>query len=206
MSLIGWIAQSRAILTAIDLAKQVEATDVADAPPPSAETSLDAIIPVSHLQIGPTAIWAVLAIGGLIAWAAWISRIVDNLPALGVGYARLSPQIAFVENFLMGRNLYSMPARVREVTRMLHPAGGGDDLLALAWLFLFGSLVVGRVGAWVGRFLAGTEADYLRGRIVVGGLTTVMGIAGFLLVVSVINRVEQLAEDRAATAVGATAG
>ena len=205
MSLIGWIAQSRAILTAIEVAKEVEATDFADAPPPSAESALDAIIPISHLQIGPTAIWAVLAIGALIAWSAWISRVVDNLPALGVGYARVSPQIAFVENFLMGRNLYSMPARVREVTQMLHPAGGGDDLLALAWLFLFGSLVVGRIGAWVGRFLAATEADYLRSRIVVGGLTTMIAIAGYLLVVTVINRVEQLAEDRAATVVGATA-
>jgi len=208
MSLIGWIAQSRAILTAIEVAKQAEPSDVTDLvpPPPSAETALDALIPVSHLQIGPTAIWAVLAIGALIAWSAWISRIVDNLPALGVGYARVSPQIAFIENFLMGRNLYSMPARVREVTKMLHPSGGGDDLLALAWLFLFGSVVVGRIGAYVGRFLASTEADYLRSRIVVGGITTMIAIAGYLLVVAVINRVEQLAEDRAATGVGAAAG
>ena len=146
-----------------------------------------------------------LAIGALIAWSAWISRVVDNLPALGVGYARVSPQIAFIENFLMGRNLYSMPARVREVTRMLHPTGGGDDLLALAWLLLFGSVVVNRVGAYIGRFLATTEADYLRSRIVIGGLTTIIAVVGYLLVVVVINRVEQLAEDRAATAVGAAA-
>src|SRR6266508_3109580 len=162
----------------------------------SRERAIVAVIPVSHLELPLTALWVLLAVGALVAWAAWLSRVVDNLPALGVGYARVSPQIAFVENFLMGRNLYSMPARVREVTQKLHRAGGGDEILAVAWLALFGSVVGGRIGFYVARILADTEADYLRARIVVGGLTTVVALAGYMLVVGVIRRVERLSEER----------
>jgi hypothetical protein len=206
-SIAGWLAQSQAILAAIDVQDQA----TADTPERVAGIAFDAVIPVSHLQLPLTALWVLLAVGALVAWAAWLSRVVDNLPALGAGYARVSPQIAFVENFLMGRNLYSMPARVREVTQKLHPAGGGDEILAAAWLALFGSVVGGRIGFYVARILAGTEADYLRARIVVGGLTTVVALGGYLLVVGVIRRVERLSEERAAgvgadTAASAAAG
>jgi hypothetical protein len=192
-SLVGWIAQSGAILRVIDeraKAGQVEA--------PVTEVALDTIIPVSHLQIGPTTVWAILGVCALVAWAAWLSRVVDNLPALRVGYARVSPQMAFIENFLMGRNLYSMPARVREVTNMLHPDGGGDEILAAAWLALFGSVIVGRVGAYGASLLAGSDDAYLRARIIIGGLTCIIAICGYVLVVAVIRRVERLAERRAA--------
>jgi hypothetical protein len=198
-SFAGWVAQSRAILTAID----VQASTPPDDPAAVATFALDTIIPVSHLQVPMTVLWVALAGGALIAWAAWLSRVVDNLPALGVGYARVSPQMAFIENFLMGRNLYSMPARVREVTQKLHPAGGGDEILALAWLALFGSVIGGRVGFYLAHILAGSEADYLRARIVVGGLTTLVAIVGYVLVVAVIQRVEGLAEDRATGLAGA---
>jgi hypothetical protein len=207
VSLVGWIAQSRAILAAID------APEVAPSDDPAAVTALafDAVIPVSHLQVPLTVLWVVLAIAALTAWAAWLSRVVDNLPSLGLGYARVSPQMAFIENFLMGRNLYSMPARVREVTQKLHPAGGGDEILAVAWLALFGSVIGGRFGFYVARFLAGSEDDYLRARIVVGGFTTLVALAGYVLVVAVIQRVERLAEARAGAltaglAHGATGG
>jgi hypothetical protein len=196
VSIVGWLAQSQAILAAIDVLDPA----TADTPERAAEIAFDAVIPVSHLQLPLTALWVVLAVGALVAWAAWLSRVVDNLPALGVGYARVSPQIAFIENFLMGRNLYSMPARVREVTQKLHPAGGGDEILAVAWLALFGSVVGGRIGFYVARILAGSEADYLRARIVVGGLTTVVALGGYMLVVGVIRRVELLSEERAAAA------
>jgi len=202
VSIVGWLAQSQAILAAIDIQDQA----TADAPERALGIAFDAVIPVSHLQLPLTALWVILAAGALVAWAAWLSRVVDNLPALGAGYARVSPQIAFVENFLMGRNLYSMPARVREVTQKLHPAGGGDEILAAAWLALFGSVVGGRIGFYVARILAGTEADYLRARIVVGGLTTVVALGGYLLVVGVIRRVELLSEERAAVAGANVAG
>jgi hypothetical protein len=196
VSIVGWLAQSQAILAAIEVEDQA----TADTPERAVGIAFDAVIPVSHLQLPLTGLWVLLAVGALVAWAAWLSRVVDNLPALGVGYARVSPQIAFVENFLMGRNLYSMPARVREVTQKLHPAGGGDEILAAAWFALFGSVVGGRIGFYVARILADTEADYLRARIVVGGLTTVVALGGYLLVIGVIRRVELLSEERAAVA------
>jgi hypothetical protein len=196
VSIVGWLAQSQAILAAIEVEDQA----TADTPERAVGIAFDAVIPVSHLQLPLTALWVLLAVAALVAWAAWLSRVVDNLPALGVGYARVSPQIAFVENFLMGRNLYSMPARVREVTQKLHPAGGGDEILAAAWLALFGSVIGGRIGFYVARILADTQADYLRARIVVGGLTTVVALGGYLLVVGVIRRVEVLSEERAAVA------
>ena len=33
----------------------------------------------------------------LVAYAAWIRGVVANLPALGLGYSRVSPQMAFIE-------------------------------------------------------------------------------------------------------------
>ena len=205
-SIVGWIGQSRAILVAIEVEKEAPPpTDPSAAAAHATGFALDAIMPISHLQVSLTTVWIVLAVAALVAWAAWLSRVVDNLPALGLGYSRVSPQIAFVENFLMGRNLYSMPARVREVTQKLHPAGGGDGILALAWLTLFGSVIAGRVGFYFARLLAGSEADYLRARIVIGGLTTVLAFVGYVLVVGVIIRVERLSDTRAAAVAGSQA-
>src|SRR5206468_1205325 len=81
-----------------------------------------------------------------VAWAAWLSRVIDNLPALGVGYSRVTPRTAFFESLIPVWNLFMLPARVREATRMLHPQGGGDGLIALAWLVIFVPWVVLTVG------------------------------------------------------------
>jgi hypothetical protein len=102
-----------------------------------------------------------LGIVALVSYAAWISRVVENLPALGLGYSRVSPTMAFFEPLIPGVNLYSLPARAGEVVAKLEGNGRGMALIGLGWLLGFGPLVV---GAWITRIGRVTEdgADLLR--------------------------------------------
>lgn len=90
-----------------------------------------------------------LGILALVAYGAWISRVVENLPIAGAGYSRVSPTFAFVEPLIPGFNLYSLPARLAEVTRKLEESGPGLPLIAIAWLLVvgppLGALVISRV-------------------------------------------------------------
>jgi hypothetical protein len=83
------------------------------------------------------AVWLVAAVVLTTGWAAWISRVVDNLPALGLGYAHSSPRMAFVESFLIGPTAVFAPARLREVARKLDPAVG-PGLVNASWLLVVG--------------------------------------------------------------------
>ena len=84
----------------------------------------------------------VMAVVALLAYAAWISRVVSNLPALGVGYSRVSSTMAFIEPLIPGFNLYALPARVGEVLRKLDDKGNGLPLLGLAWILFIGPLAM----------------------------------------------------------------
>ncbi|HEY0443400.1 MAG TPA: hypothetical protein VGC90_04175, partial [Candidatus Limnocylindrales bacterium] len=76
-----------------------------------------------------------LAASALVAWAAWLSRVIDNVPTVGLGWPSSTPTSAFFENFLPGLNLLRIPAIVRDVVRRLEPSGGrGESLIAAAWL------------------------------------------------------------------------
>jgi hypothetical protein len=72
----------------------------------------------------------------LIAYALWISRVVANLPALGVGWSRVSPTMAMIEPLIPGFNLYALPARVGEVIRKLDERGAAIPLLGLGWILV----------------------------------------------------------------------
>ena len=142
--------------------------------------------------------YAGLVILAFVAWAAWLSRVVDNLPALGVGYSRATPRMAFIESVIPVFNLFRLPARVREVTRLLHPQGGGDGLIAAAWLVMFAGWVILAVGfrLLVAAQMIDESADPLPTfsalRAIALGSTSI----GLLIVVAVIRRVEALAEAR----------
>ena len=104
---------------------------------------------------------AACGIAALVCYGAWISRVVENLPALGVGFSRVSPTMAFFEPLIPGVNLYSLPARAGEVVTKLEGNGRGMVLIGLAWLLGFGPIVV---AAWILRIgrIAESGADLLR--------------------------------------------
>lgn len=140
--------------------------------------------------------WVPIAVAGLIMWAAWISRMMDNLPALGLGYPQVTPTMAFVENFLPGFNIFRMPARIREVTRKLQP-NGDQGLIAVAWLALFGSWLIARVATLVIVFTIKPIEGRLQASVVIDGIVAVVGLVGYLLVILIIVRTERMAEARA---------
>ncbi|TAK00144.1 MAG: hypothetical protein EPO36_09720 [Chloroflexota bacterium] len=132
----------------------------------------------------------------LLSYAAWISRVVDNLPALGAGYSRVGPTMAFIEPLLPLINVYSLAARAGEVIQKLGGGTHGLALVALAWLLVVPTF---GVSAWILRFerYAGTVADFFRG----AGLTLLVtfGIQSIGLVVGlwVIWHIESLCSARA---------
>ena len=160
-----------------------------------ADLSVIEILSETSLQVFVLA-WVPIAVGGLIMWAAWISRMMDNLPALGLGYPRVTPTMAFVENFLPGFNLFRMPARIREITGKLDPTGN-QGLIAVAWLALFGSWLIARVAAFLIGFAIQSVEGRLQAFVVIDGIVAVVGLVGYLMVIAIIIRTEQLAGARA---------
>src|SRR4029077_5959627 len=93
----------------------------------------------------------------LVAYGAWISRVVDNLPALGAGYSRVSPRTAFIEPLIVGYNVISLPARVGEVLRKLDHTNRGQAIIAAAFLAFTGPLVAIFVFYRFSRFFANRD-------------------------------------------------
>ena len=112
----------------------------------------DAVLPL--LPVLPA-----IAAVALLAYAAWISRVVSNLPALGLGYSRVSETMAFIEPLIPGFNLYALPARVGEVLRKLDPKGNGLPLLGLAWVLFVVPVAI--VAVAVRLSLSGSRFDSL---------------------------------------------
>lgn len=82
------------------------------------------------------ALTPILGAVALIGYALWISRVVANLPALGVGWSRVSAQMAMLEPLIPGFNLYALPARVGEVIRKLDERSTALPLLGLGWILV----------------------------------------------------------------------
>lgn len=139
----------------------------------------------------------ILILATLVTWGAWISRVVDNLPALGAGYSRATPRIAFIENIVPGVNLLRLPARVSEVTRLLHPTGGGNGLLTVAWLVMYAGwflfIVVDRIALYAGV----NVRDFAHMSTVLLGLVAATTVFGLMVTVAILSRVEKLADYRA---------
>jgi hypothetical protein len=137
----------------------------------------------------------VLGVAALVAYSAWISRVVDNLPALGAGYSRVSPTMAFIEPLLLGVNLYSLPARAGEVVRILEGAGRGQLLIALAWICVVVPVVI---GAWVLRvgWITESGADLLRTIGATLLVTFAFQAVGLVLGLAVIWHIEGLCRTR----------
>ena len=164
----------------------------------------DALFQQRFLFLIPAPVIGVLA---LLAYAAWIRRAVVNVPALGLGFASVSPTWAFVEPLIPGFNLYSIPARIAEVIQKLGGHLYATALIGLAWIFLVGPAVVLVYVARFTRFL-GTGAELLRVTSIGAIVVFVFQALALALMLVVLWQVEKLLRAKAAsvgTAKAATA-
>jgi hypothetical protein len=154
----------------------------------------DASLTLLSLLGGGGLVCAVIAVA---AWAAWLSRVVDNIPALGLGWPTVTPSAAFIESFLPGVNLFRVPAIVRDVINKLGGGPRGDTLIAAAWLGLVGGVIVPRFARYVSGPLtldspeAAASFGLLAGQVGLG-----LTIVGAIFLIALIRQVESLAQRR----------
>ncbi len=149
----------------------------------------------------------VVALLVLVVWAAWLSRVVTEMPALGLGYPPTSGLMAFVENFVPLLNLLRVPAIVRDVVRRLDPASRrGNALISAAWLGIFGGFLLPRVGGFLNVFGAGSLERRLRNQLLLEGVSTGLVVVGALFLVVLIWWIEtRIARHRTAQVAVASA-
>jgi hypothetical protein len=145
------------------------------------------------LLLVPAPVVGVLA---LLAYAAWIRQVVANLPALGLGFGRVSPTWAFAEPLIPGFNLYSIPARIAEVIQKLGGHLYATALIGLAWLLV---IVPAALLLYVARFtrIFGTGADLLRVTSLSSLIVFAFQTAALVLMLVVIWQVEKLQRAKA---------
>jgi hypothetical protein len=84
----------------------------------------------------------------LVFFAAWLSRVVGNVPALGGGLPGTSPGRAFVATLIPIVNLRTVPGTIQDVLYRLDPKAGGLIMVAVAWVGLVASWIVARIAGW----------------------------------------------------------
>jgi ribosomal protein L40E len=140
----------------------------------------------------------VIGVLALLAYAAWIRRIIENLPALGLGFARVSPTWAFVEPLIPGFNLYSIPARIAEVIEKLGGHLYATALIGLAWFLV---VVPAALLVYLARFTGflGTGAELLRVTSIGALVVFVFQVVALALMLVVLWQVEKLHRAKAAS-------
>jgi hypothetical protein len=146
----------------------------------------------------------ILGVAALVAYAAWISRVVGNLPALGLGYSRVSSQMAFIEPLIPGFNIYALPARLGEVLKKVDEKGPGLPLLGLSFILVIGAPLAAGVLIRVSRELE-ASGDFLR----TSGFTLLLAFSvqavGLAIGLYLVWQVERLTRSRAAESGGPSA-
>jgi hypothetical protein len=155
----------------------------------------DALFQQRLLFLIPGPVIGVLA---LLAYALWIRRVVENLPALGVGFSRVSPTWAFFEPLIPGFNLYSIPTRIAEVIQKLGGHLYATALIGLAWILVIGPALI---LVYVARFtrLFGTGADLLRVTSLSSLVVFAFQSVALVLMLVVLWQVEKLLREKAAS-------
>jgi len=131
-----------------------------------------------------------------MAFMAWLSRAIDNVPALGGGTPSASPRWAIAWWFIPFANLGMPYEVVRDLdARMSDQPRAGHPILLVAWWFTFvGSVVLSGVAVELG-------TDTARAAITtyaVGLASVVLTAAAAVLAVFVVRRIERAASARAA--------
>jgi hypothetical protein len=143
-----------------------------------------------------------LAVAGaaLVAFALWLSRVVSNLPTIGLGWPNVTPNAAIFESIVPGVNLYRVPAILRDIVNRLEPDGKGDALIAGAWLGLVGGVLLPRVASWGVAFVAGSLAEFTALRVLAGQLGLGLTVAGGIVLIVLIQWIETRMDARSRVA------
>jgi len=145
--------------------------------------SIDLFTVVAIVQLAAVAL-------ALVAWAAWLSRVVGNLPAVGAGYPNVTPRAAFLENFVPFLNFLRVPAILRDVVRRLDPGGRGDALIAAAWLGLVGGILVPRFAGPVVQIASPDVGSAVDASVVVAQVGIGFQVAGGLFLIALMGWIE----------------
>lgn len=158
---------------------------------------------------------------GFIAWGAWLSRVVSNVPALGGGWPTSTADAAFVSSIVPGYNLYSATSILRDAMTRLSDAGKTRmGLLTAWWIFLLLAIlpIIGLIPGPVFFIRYGyrllidlvvgvTEAvthGEVSPSLVANGVNGVLLVIAATLAILLVNHVESLQEARLPIAKTAT--
>ncbi len=146
----------------------------------------------------------------LLFFAAWLSRVVSNVPALGGGIPGTSPWRAFVTTLVPGLNLRTVPGTIQDVLYRLDPKAGGFFMVAIAWIGLVGSWIISVIAS---QYLSvrlvfdirnatslGEAVDSVRGLVsaafVIDVVTAILTGLGALVLILVMVRIERRSSAR----------
>jgi hypothetical protein len=168
----------------------------------------EAVGPTFIVGIDMTLLLAVIqglfVIAALVGFASWLSRVVANVPALGGGYTNVTPQMAFIENFIPVANLFRIPAILRDVMQRLEAGGKGDALLIASWLAFVSAIFLPRLNIFVA-FVSEDLAAVIEGAAILGLISVVLQALGGVFLVLLMGHVESVQAARAASTVAAAA-
>ncbi len=151
------------------------------------------------------------AVAALVFFAAWLSRVISNIPTLGGGNPGITPTRAFIYPLIPLWNLIKVPGIVQNALYRLDPRAGGFWMVMLAWFGLVGSWLVSFFGGWVLGFgligsvsksIDSTEAltaallSYFDKLVVLTVVTALMVVFGALVLVLVMSRIERRSRQR----------
>jgi hypothetical protein len=146
----------------------------------------------------------------LLFFAAWLSRVVSNVPALGGGVPNTSPGRAFVNTLIPVVNLWTVPGMIQDVMYRLDPKGGGLFMVGLAWLGLVGSFFISFIAGWYLNLRttfdtasADTAAEFVKAArplytasVILDVITSVLVIVGAIVLILVMMRIERRSRAR----------
>lgn len=147
----------------------------------------------------------VVGAAALVAFALWLSRVVGNVPTVGLGWTNVTPQGAIFEALIPGVNLYRVPAVLRDIANRLEPGGRGEALIAGTWLGLVGGVLLPRLLSWAIIFVVGSIDEFVAMRVLVGQLALGLTIVGAIILIALIRWIEAQMSARAGGAAGPAA-
>ena len=134
---------------------------------------------------------SITAFIAIVTLMMWLSRSVDNTPALGGGIARRGPRWAIGVWFIPIVNVV-MPALIlRDLARRISQDGKGHDRLVLAWwLIYWGPVVLGIYSA----FLPAGGTDSVRDSYTLVFVIGLVNALGYIMTIVVMRRLQQDAD------------
>lgn len=201
-----------AVLTVVALFESLALTQyVRDQIPMILQGELDSaeILRLAAPAVVPALLQTIFGIGALVFFAAWLSRVVMNVPALGGGTPGTTPTKAFVYPLIPFWNLFKTPPMIQDALYRLDPKAGGFFMVLVAWVGLVGSAIIGFLaGWWVNLRIAtlggarslGEAITVVQGaydmQLLVDIATTLMSAFGAIVLVLILFRVESRARAR----------